>query len=187
MCPARRRRCGGCKSAQLKAMRRALAVIGSAMFFVLAPVTVAGVVPWWISRWRFETLGAAWLPVRVFGGLLIVAGVLILLDSFARFALEGRGTPAPVFPTRHLVITGLYRYVRNPMYAAVVAVIAGQGLMLGNLRVLFYGALVWLACHVFVTMYEEPVLRATFGQEYERFCTRVPRWIPHPRHSPRSC
>jgi protein-S-isoprenylcysteine O-methyltransferase Ste14 len=159
-------------------MRRMLAVLGSALFFVLAPVTVAGVAPWWISRWRFDTPAMRWLPLRVVGGLLVVAGALVLLDSFARFALQGLGTPAPVFPTRHLVITGLYRYVRNPMYVAVVAAIAGQGLIFRNLRLLAYGALVWLFFHLFVVVYEEPALRATFGTEYAGYSATVPRWIP---------
>ena len=88
------------------------------------------------------------------------------------------GTPAPVFPTRHLVVTGLYRYVRNPMYAAVVITILGQGLTLGNVNVLEYGALVWLLFHLFALAYEEPTLRASFGSEYESFCAEVPRWIP---------
>jgi len=107
-----------------------------------------------------------------------VAGMLILIDSFARFAIQGLGTPAPVFPTRHLVITGLYRYVRNPMYVAVASLIVGQGLIFGNARVLEYGALVWLSFHIFVVVYEEPTLRASFGAEYESFCRSVPRWIP---------
>jgi protein-S-isoprenylcysteine O-methyltransferase Ste14 len=112
------------------------------------------------------------------GGVLVARGVLVVADSFARFALKGLGTPAPVFPTRHLVITGFYRYVRNPMYVAVVAVIIGQGLIFGNMRVLAYGALVWLGFHLFVVAYEEPTLQATFGPEYERFRAGVPRWIP---------
>lgn len=157
-------------------MRRAWAILGSTIFFVLAPVTVAGLAPWWISRWRVET--SLWSPVRIIGGLLITAGALVLLDSFARFALQGLGTPAPVFPTRHLVITGLYRYVRNPMYVAVIATIAGQAMIFGSLHVLEYGVLVWLGFHLFVIAYEEPKLRSSFGPEYERFCAGVPRWIP---------
>jgi protein-S-isoprenylcysteine O-methyltransferase Ste14 len=107
--------------------------------------------------------------------------MLALPESFARFAMKGLGTPAPVFPTRHLVISGLYCYVRNPMYVAVVAVIMGQGLIFPDVRVLEYGALVWLGFHLFVLGYEEPVLRATFGQEYTDFCNSVPRWIPRAR------
>jgi protein-S-isoprenylcysteine O-methyltransferase Ste14 len=148
------------------------------MFLVLAPGTVAGLVPWWISRWRPAITGAAWLPLQAAGGALVLAGSAVLLDSFARFALQGLGTPAPVFPTRRLVVTGLYRYVRNPMYLAVIALIAGQGLLLGNVRVLEYGALVWVGFHLFVIAYEEPTLRADFGPEYEAFCAAVPRWIP---------
>jgi protein-S-isoprenylcysteine O-methyltransferase Ste14 len=112
------------------------------------------------------------------GVVLVAAGTLVLLDSFTRFAIKGLGTPAPVFPTRYLVVTGLYRYLRNPMYVAVVALILGQGLILPNTRVLEYGAAVWLACHLFVILYEEPTLRATYGREYTAFCRDVPRWIP---------
>src|SRR4051794_39097246 len=147
-------------------MRRPLAIAGSALFFVLAPVTVAGLVPYWICRWRFEHLSIAWIP-EVFGAVLIVMGVLTLLDSFARFALKGLGTPAPVFPTRHLVVSGLYRFVRNPMYVAILAIVLGQGLMFGNVRLLGYGTVLWLTFHLFVLVYEEPTLRRTFGAEYE--------------------
>jgi protein-S-isoprenylcysteine O-methyltransferase Ste14 len=162
-------------------MNRRAAVLGSLVFLVLAPGTVAGVVPWWISRWQLQRplLGVALL--RVAGGVLIAASAGALLDSFARFALRGRGTPAPVLPTRHLVVTGLYRHVRNPMYVAVVAAVAGQGLLLGDVRVLGYGALLWLVFHLFVIGYEEPTLRRSFGAEYDAFRANVPRWIPRVR------
>jgi protein-S-isoprenylcysteine O-methyltransferase Ste14 len=100
---------------------------------------------------------------------MIAAGLPVLLDSFARFA---------VLPTRHLVVSGLYRYVRNPMYVAVTSLILGQALLFGSLRVLEYGLAVWLAFHLFVLSYEEPTLRGTFGPEYQQFCANVPRWIP---------
>ncbi len=161
-------------------MRRRWAILGSLCFFLLAPGLVAGLVPWWISRWRMQSPFLGLSALRLAGAGLIALGAPALLDSFARFALEleGLGTPAPIFPTRHLVITGLYRYARNPMYVGVVSVIAGQGLLLGNARVLGYGALVWLAFHLFVIGYEEPTLRRTFGAEYERFCANIPRWVP---------
>lgn len=162
-------------------MRRVLAVLSSAVFLVIAPGTVAGYVPWWISRWRLEAPWWDILPVRIFGVLLMAAGLPVLLDSFSRFALQGLGTPAPIFPTRHLVVSGLYRYVRNPMYVAVVSLILGQGLSLGNPQVLEYGLAVWVAFHLFVLLYEEPTLRATFGAEYDAFCANVPRWIPRVR------
>jgi len=107
--------------------------------------------------------------------LLLIAGIPVLLDSFARFALQGLGTPAPIFPTRHLVVSGFFQYVRNPM--AVVLQILSQGLFFGNIRLLEYGA---AAC-LFVLIYEQPVLRKSYGREYEDFCANVPRWIPRLR------
>jgi protein-S-isoprenylcysteine O-methyltransferase Ste14 len=118
------------------------------------------------------------LVLRLAGGVLIALGVIGLFDSFARFAVQGVGTPAPVFPTRRLVATGLYRYVRNPMYIAVVSAILGQALILGNIALLEYGGLVWLFFHAFVLVYEEPTLSASFGSEYKLYCNEVPRWIP---------
>jgi protein-S-isoprenylcysteine O-methyltransferase Ste14 len=159
-------------------IRKVLAIVGSAVFLVIAPGFVAGLVPWWISHWRLEAPFFEMPFFRFAGGMLIALGVAGLLDSFVRFAVQGVGTPAPVFPTRHLVITGLYRYVRNPMYVAVVSTILGQGLLLGNVTLLEYGGLVWLLFHLFVLVYEEPTLRASFGSEYKVFCTEVPRWIP---------
>ncbi len=162
-------------------MRRARAILGSAVFLVLAPGTIAVLVPWWISEWRFEEplLGLRFL--RVVGVLLIAAGAPVLLDSFARFAIQGLGTPAPILPTRHLVVTGFFRYVRNPMYVAILALILGQALLFCSVPLLLYGAVVWLAFYVFVRVYEEPTLRKSFGREYEDYCANVPRWIPRLR------
>ena len=159
-------------------IRKVLAIVGSAVFLVIAPGFVAGLAPWWISRWRLETPFFGIPLFRLAGGILIILGVIGLLDSFVRFAVQGLGTPAPVFPTRRLVVTGLYRYVRNPMYVSVVSTILGQGLILGNVTLLEYGGLVWLLFHLFVLAYEEPTLRSSFGFEYKLFSTEVPRWIP---------
>jgi len=115
---------------------------------------------------------------RAVGVLLILTGVPGVVDSFARFAVQGLGTPAPVAPPQRLVVTGLYRYVRNPMYVSVAAIILGQALLFGDWRLIVYGAVFWLACHAFVLVYEEPTLRRKFGAEYEAFCANVPRWIP---------
>lgn len=155
-----------------------MALLETLVFLAIAPATVAGVVPWWIAGWRMRP--PPFTGARALGAILVLAGVAAVLESFARFAIRGLGTPAPVLPPRRLVVSGLYRYVRNPMYVAVLSVIAGQGLLLGDLRVLGYGALVWLAFHLFVVGYEEPRLRQTFGGEYDAFRSRVPRWIPRP-------
>src|SRR4051812_49936195 len=113
---------------------------------------MAGLVPWLLTGW--ET-GATWLPLQVFGVLLIAAGAAVLIHAFARFVTEGIGTPAPVAPTEQLVVGGLYRYVRNPMYLAVTATIVGQALVLGRPVLLAYAALFVLVVSAFVRFYEE--------------------------------
>jgi len=161
--------------------RQALAALGSAVFLLIAPGTVAVYVPWRMTRWHF---GPPLLGISLFraaGVLLLAAGLPVLLDSFGRFAMQGLGTPAPMAPTENLVVGGFYRHVRNPMYVAVTSVIFGQGVLFGSLRLLEYGAAVWLAFHLFVLLYEEPVLRKRYGEEYERFLAAVPRWLPRVR------
>src|SRR5215469_1671533 len=121
-------------------MRKLTAAAGSAVFLVIAPGVVAGLVPWWLTRWR---MGAAYpVPVQVTGAVVAGVGAAALLGAFAQFAIQGRGTPAPPAPTDQLVVRGLYRYVRNPMYLAVLAVITGQALLLGRPVLLGYGGLV---------------------------------------------
>jgi len=154
------------------------AIWGSALFLVAVPGVLAGLVPWWITHWELRPPFLGLELTRAVGVVLIIAGVPELIGSFARFALQGLGTPAPIAPTRHLVVTGLYRYVRNPMYLAVAAIILGQGLLLADERLIVYAALFWISCHLFVVAYEEPTLRQTFGAEYEAYRANVPRWIP---------
>jgi len=162
-------------------MKRALALLGSAIFLVIAPGTLAVYVPWTFTRWRMAPPLLGFFPMRVLGGLMIAAGLPVLLDSFTRFAIQGLGTPAPVAPPQHLVVTGLYRYVRNPIYVAVSSLIFGQGLLFGSVSLLEYGLVVWLGFFAFVVLYEEPALLAKFGKEYEDYCARVGRWIPRLR------
>jgi len=165
-------------------MSKITAILGSALFFVVAPAMLAGIIPWLMTHWEFRPPFLAAEATRLAGVALIVAGVPGVLDSFGRFALQGLGTPAPIAPPQKLVVTGLYRYVRNPIYIAVVAVILGQALLFGDWNLLWYGALLWLFFHVWVVMIEEPTLKETFGTEYESFRTSVPRWLP--RLTPRA-
>src|SRR5499433_3006615 len=162
-------------------MLRPAAIIGSAIFLVIAPGTLAVYVPWRMTRWHFAPALFGFSGFRVIGVIMIIAGLPVLLDSFARFAIQGLGTPAPIAPPQHLVVTGLYRYVRNPMYVAVLSLILGQGLLFGNVSVLLCALIFWLACHLFVVFYEEPTLRGKFGDEYQEFCANVRRWVPRPR------
>jgi protein-S-isoprenylcysteine O-methyltransferase Ste14 len=112
---------------------------------------------------------------------LLVAGATALICAFTRFVLEGSGTPAPVAPTARLVVGGLYRYVRNPMYIAVFDCIIGQALVLGQLRLLAYGAAFATTVASFVRWYEEPTLRRQFGDSYIQYQRAVPAWWPRRR------
>jgi protein-S-isoprenylcysteine O-methyltransferase Ste14 len=116
--------------------------------------------------------------VRILGALLVGVGVVVLVQAFARFVVEGVGTPAPVAPTERLVVGGLYRYVRNPMYLAVAAIILGQAALLGRPVLLLYAAAFGAAVAAFVRWYEEPALRRQFGAEYEQYLRAVPGWWP---------
>jgi protein-S-isoprenylcysteine O-methyltransferase Ste14 len=162
-------------------MRTGNAAIGSFVFLLLVPGVVAGLVPWWLTGWNVRGSSPYYLPLRVAGMLLVVAGVVALLHAFVRFVVEGLGTPAPVAPTENLVVGGLYRYVRNPMYLAVAAIIVGQALVFGQLILLTYAACFLLAVVLFVHFYEEPTLRRQFGKEYEAYRKAVPGWWPR-RH-----
>ncbi len=157
---------------------KAGSTVGSVIFFVLAPGAVAGLVPYMISKWRFEPSFLGVLAVRFAGGMLVVMGVVSLVHCFVRFALEGRGTPAPVAPTEALVVSGLYRYVRNPMYLAVVGMIAGQAFLFGSVSLIGYATVVWMSFNAFVLWYEEPTLRRRYGNAYEAYRANVPRWVP---------
>lgn len=159
-------------------MRKLFAGLGAFLFFFIAPGTVVGLLPWWISRGRMGPPFLGVPGVRILGLILIAAGLVPLLESFVRFVLKGLGTPAPVFPARHLVVGGFYRYVRNPMYVGVFAIILGEALLSGSRPLLTYAFLVWLGFFLFVLLYEEPTLRRSFGAEYANFCRHVPRWLP---------
>lgn len=158
-------------------MGEARAAAGSVVFFLVAPGVVAGLVPWLLTRWEAAE-PPWWPPLRVLGAGLLLAGAAVLVQAFVSFVREGVGTPAPVAPTSHLVVGGLYRYVRNPMYLAVTATIVGQALLLGRTVLLPYAAAVLLVCAVFVRWYEEPALARRFGPEYEAYRRDVPGWWP---------
>src|SRR3954447_11974042 len=135
-------------------------------------------IPWALTGWESNSPPAA---LKVLGVALIVAGAAVLLHAFAKFVTEGRGTPAPVAPTKELVVGGIYRHVRNPMYVAVTALIAGQALVLGSAALAVYAAAFWATTAAFVKLYEEPVLTERYGDRYRLYRDNVPGWIPRPR------
>jgi protein-S-isoprenylcysteine O-methyltransferase Ste14 len=162
-------------------MRKPTAAVGSAVFFLLAPGVVVGLIPWLLTRWQAREPLPHWAPVRVLGGILLVAGLIVLVQAFVRFVVEGLGTPAPVAAPDRLVVGGVYRYVRNPMYVAVLVAIIGQALLLGRLGLLLYAGAAWLVVAAFVRWYEEPTLTRRFGAEYEAYRRAVPAWWPRLR------
>jgi protein-S-isoprenylcysteine O-methyltransferase Ste14 len=155
-------------------------VLGSFLFFIAAPGMVAGWIPYAITGWRLAPPLAGVAAGRFAGAALVAVAVAALIECFARFALIGRGVPAPVAPTQTLVVSGLYRYCRNPMYIAVVTAILGQALIFGSVALLGYAAGMWLIFHLFVLAYEEPTLARQFAN-YPDYRRHVPRWIPRLR------
>jgi protein-S-isoprenylcysteine O-methyltransferase Ste14 len=150
------------------------AALGSVLFFMVAPAVVAGVVPWSITRYS-DLLDS---PIAALGLLVVALGVAALVSCFVQFVREGRGTPAPIAPTEELVVGGLYRWVRNPMYLAVGAIILGQAVAFGSIGVLVWFALFAVAVVSFVAGYEQPTLQRTYGRAYDAYCRAVPAWWP---------
>jgi protein-S-isoprenylcysteine O-methyltransferase Ste14 len=142
---------------------------------------VAGIVPWLITRWHADPQPVA---LRILGIVLLIAGGALVVETTTRFALHGRGTPAPWAPPERFVERGSYRFVRSPMYLGVLLLVVGQGLLLGRELLYAWAVLMWLAFTGFLVFYEEPQLARRFGESYEDYRRRVRRWIPTPPTSP---
>jgi protein-S-isoprenylcysteine O-methyltransferase Ste14 len=159
-------------------MTRARAAAGSLVFLLIAPGAATILMPWLLTGWDSTDPPPA---LKIAGAALIAAGAAVLLSAFARFVIEGIGTPAPVAPPEHLVVGGFYRYVRNPMYVAVTSTIVGQAALLGRPELLLYAALFVAAVATFVYAYEQPTLSARFGADYEEYKRNVRAWWPRLR------
>ena len=157
-------------------MTRGGAAVGSLLFSVGMPGVIGGLIPYWITG-GWHGSGAP-LALQVVGAALLVAGLAALAHTVIRFVVEGRGTPFPAAPTEHLVVGGLYRYVRNPMYLAVLAIILGQAAIFGSTTLVAYAAILWVVVASFARFYEEPTLAARYGEEYEAYRRAVRGWWP---------
>jgi protein-S-isoprenylcysteine O-methyltransferase Ste14 len=157
-------------------MKRTSAALGSFVFLLVTPGTVAVLVPSLITGWRRPPEPVPW--VDAVGWVLVLTGAAVLVHAFVAFAWHGRGTPAPAAPTERLVVEGAYRYVRNPMYVAVLAVVLGQVLLFTSWGLFAYLLVLFITVDTFVHIYEEPTLREAYGPSYEEFCEHVPRWLP---------
>jgi protein-S-isoprenylcysteine O-methyltransferase Ste14 len=163
-------------------MQRSTAGIASAAFFVVAPGTVVGLVPWLITRWEITGSGLPWRLLQAIGVVLIVAGLIPPVHAFVQFVRAG-GTPMPIAPTQRLVVTGFNRYVRNPMYLGLIVVMLGQALLFGSLALVLWAAAFWIITASFVRWYEEPTLVDEYDGEYEEYRRHVHAWLPrvHPQ------
>lgn len=150
------------------------------LFTVLVPGTVAVYVPLSLVSGRPDAPG----PLLVVAGVLLCIGAAIYGWCVWDFASFGRGTPAPIDEPRKLVVRGLYRYTRNPMYVGVLAVILGWAVAFQSRVLLIYALIVFSFFHLFVLFYEEPHLEHVFGDEYRRYRARVHRWLPWARREP---
>lgn len=160
-------------------MNRALARVASAAFFCAAPGVVGGLVPWLLTGWVLPTVSTMSLIVRgCLAAVAVLSGLVVLIGAFVRFVSEGSGTPAPVAPTDRLVIGGMFRFVRNPMYLAVVTILLGQCVLFASTTLLIYTLLVWAAMAGFVRWYEEPVLATRYEAQYEDYRRNVRAWWP---------
>lgn len=158
-------------------MRGFLLFLRSAFWTFAFPGFFAGYLPWryfGLSRVDFNWTN----PLHLFAGLLIASGAMLLLTCIYEFAARGRGTLSPVDPPTELVVRGLYRYVRNPMYLSVLTIVAGEIILTRSAALLWYWLAFFVAANLFVRAYEEPYLRSRFGESYERYLRDVGRWIP---------
>src|SRR6266700_7686017 len=156
----------------------------SLLWTILLPGVFAGYVPWrlfGLGRIQFDLTS----PTQLLGLVCIGVGVALLAVCIFEFARSGRGTLSPVDAPRHLVVRGLYRYVRNPMYLSVTMIILGEALVVHSVALAGYWA-VWFVCaNLFVIVYEEPALRQRFGESYDEYTQKVGRWIPRFRRDKR--
>ena len=166
-----------------EARRRRRAALGTVVFVALVPGTVVGWAPYAITGWELEPPLLGLEATRWLGVAGIAASLPVFVDFCVRFVLDGLGTPAPVAEPERLVVSGAFRYVRNPGYVAVVGTLVGQALLFGSWAALAYACAVAAGFHAFVVLYEEPHLREKFGDTYAAYCERVPRWLPRRRRS----
>ncbi len=148
-------------------------------FTIIAPGTITVLLPYFLlsnARDKFAEQAWQWL-----GAVPVLLGFGIYLWCAKDFAVKGRGTPAPYDPPKQLVIVGLYRFVRNPMYVGVTLILLGEAALFSEATLLLYAALVLLAFHLRVRLYEEPTLQRLFGEAFRQYCAKVPRWLPRLR------
>jgi protein-S-isoprenylcysteine O-methyltransferase Ste14 len=159
--------------------------VRSAIYAVVFISLVLIYLPGRFLSWFGFIRPAAFEAQQIIGMVLGTIGAGVAVWCILTFAAIGRGTPAPFDPPRKLVIEGPYRFVRNPMYIGAGLALIGAGIFYGSWQLLGYAVFFFLACHLFVSLYEEPALRRTFGEAYEAYCRQTSRWWPSFRRKPK--
>jgi protein-S-isoprenylcysteine O-methyltransferase Ste14 len=150
----------------------------SVFYTILLPGTVTLLIPHWLVSSEFDWGSSSYPSIRYLGLLPIALGTAGLVWCIWRFYSDGRGTLAPIDPPKYLVVRGLYRYVRNPMYVGVLLILLGEAIAFSSRALLIEAGVFFVLAHLFVMFYEEPALRRQFGGSYERYLQVVGRWIP---------
>jgi protein-S-isoprenylcysteine O-methyltransferase Ste14 len=158
------------------ASQRRNAIISTLFVIFGGPGFILGYFPFWITRFHLPANEPIWQMAPA--AALILAGLVPLFESIVRFVRVGRGTLVPTTPTEELVVSGLYRYVRNPMYVGVLTAVAGEVVLFASRSMVLYAATVWLGFHLFVCFYEEPTIARRYGEQYAVYKRNVPRWLP---------
>ncbi|MGC4035157.1 MAG: isoprenylcysteine carboxylmethyltransferase family protein [Chitinophagaceae bacterium] len=148
-------------------------------FTILQPGIVAGLIPYWIIRGKFHphVNNESLRLTQYLGELLLITGLVIMVSCIMNFAIKGKGTLSPADPTKELVVTGLYKYSRNPMYIGVSLILIAEALFFQSIYLWLYAALIIIAFNLFIIFFEEPRLRRDFGVSYEEYCKKTRRWI----------
>lgn len=143
------------------------------IFSLLVPGTVVGIIPYLLITHTAAVFQIVLGPFRYGGVVPIIAGIAFYIASAKSFVIKGKGTPAPIDPPRLLVTSGPYRLTRNP-----ILILIGEVVLCESVVLLVYLFFICLAFNLFIVFYEEPHLRKIFGPAYEKYCSKVPRWIP---------
>ncbi len=154
--------------------------IRNLIFTILQPGIVAGLIPYLILGDKVNDIFVQQLfspELHNSGIIIFLIGLVIMLTCIINFAVKGKGTLSPADPTKKLVISGLYRFSRNPMYVGVTLILIGEAIFFQSVQLLIYSLLVFLAFNIFTILVEEPRLKKDFGEEYNRYCKKVSRWI----------
>lgn len=155
---------------------RFILVVKILLFTVIVPGSVTLYLPYSMLVRSAGGLHPADLPIALPAGVLVAVGLLVYLRCAWDFATAGLGTPAPIDPPKHLVVTGLYRWTRNPMYQGVILLLFAECLLFLDSGLSVYAGFIALVFHLYVVLFEEPALRARFGFAYADYCREVPRW-----------